>query len=59
MKLYAIFSRRGPRQLPHWPHPIFTTDFGTTPVLRPQVTLAPGHKKKFLRNTNGMVTKLE
>ena len=57
MKLYAIFSRRGPRQLPHSPHPISTTGFGTSPALRPQVTSAPGHKKKFLRNANG-VTKL-
>ena len=30
MKLYALFSRRGPRQLPHSPHPISTTGFGTS-----------------------------
>ena len=26
MKLYAVFSRGVPRQLPHSPHPISTTD---------------------------------
>ena len=46
------FQGGGPRQLPHWPHPISTTGFTTAPVLRPQVISARG-TKKILRNTNG------
>ena len=54
MKLYAIFSRRGPRQLPHSPHPISTTGFGISS--RPKAAnyfSAMTHKEKFLRNANG------
>ena len=53
MKLYAIFSRRGPRQLPHSPHLISTTGFGTR--FRPKAAsyFSAGTQKKFLRNANG------
>ena len=54
MKLYAIFSKRSPRKLPHLPHPISTTGFGTSS--RPKAASyfnAGTHKKKILRNTNG------
>ena len=54
MKRYTIFSRRDPRQLPHSPHPISTTGFGTSS--RPKAASyfrAGTHKEKFLRNANG------
>ena len=57
MKLHAIFLRRGPRQLPHSPHPISTTGFGPAPALRPQVTSAPGHTKKNFCAMQTAVTK--
>ena len=54
MKLYAIFSRRGPRQLPHSPHPISTTGFGTRSHPKTSSYFSAGtHKEKFLRNANG------
>ena len=54
MKLYAIFSRRSPRKLPHSPHLISTTGFGTS--FHPKAAsyfIAGTHKKKILRNANG------
>ena len=54
MKLYAIFSRRGLRQLPHSPHPISTTGFGTSSRPKAASYFSTGtHKEKFLRNANG------
>ena len=53
MKLHAIFSRRGLRQLPHLPHPISTISFGT--ISRPKAAsyFSAGTQKRFLRNANG------
>ena len=53
MKLYTIFARRGPRQLPHSPHPISTTGFGTSSRPKAASYFSAGTQKKFLRNANG------
>ena len=54
MKLYAIFSRRGPRQLPHSHYPVSTTGFGTSSRPKAASYFSAGtHKEKFLRNANG------
>ena len=53
MKVYAIFSRRGPRQLLHSPHPISTTGFGTRSHPKAANYFSAGTQKKFLRNANG------
>ena len=40
--------------MPHSPHPISTTGFGTSSRPKTASTSAPGQKKeKFLRNANG------
>ena len=53
MKLYEIFSRRGPRQLPHSPHPISTTGFGTSSRPKAASYFSAGTQKNCLRNANG------
>ena len=53
MKLYAIFSRRAPKQLPHWPHPKSTTGFGTSSRPKAASYFSARIPKNFLRNANG------
>ena len=47
MKHYAIFSRRGPRQLPHSPQPISTTGFGTSSRPKTASYFSAGTQKNF------------
>ena len=53
MKLYGIFSKRGPRQLLHSPHSISTTGFGTRSRPKAASYFSAGTQKKIIAQCNG------